>query len=297
VGYIVDSNMPDKDKDIDLIPGWRQAKAAQKDAEKAAQKDAEKAARPLLSGSMALKCRRMLWLKAHGAPEEPILPGTQRTFDLGILAEAAMLHGVDLPAGRIYPWWGNLGAVRDHAADIFFLANESPISDFQREVSFAGITGHIDALVKINGQTFVLDVKTTQGFGYNRHKTGDLMADPFAREYVGQLHFYMAGLKAEGVEIAGGILLFFNKLQSQVMARFVAYDESIVAEIIARLDSAKLELPPKPDWDWEVGEKIPLRCSYCSLKTPCAESRGVALLHNTNGKGEPEWIVEKGDLL
>lgn len=254
--------------------------------------------RPPVSGSMALHCRREIYLAAHGAVPEPTLPSAARTFDLGHIVEAAMLRGVEAHDGqktaKLGPWWPNLGEVKDYASGRSFIASSlSQLRQFQREVSFAGFKGHIDCLVDLPEGVFVLDVKTTQGFGYDRHKTSVLLEDPFAREYVGQLHFYMAGLKAEGVKIAGGILLFYNKEQSNVMCRFVDYDPAIVAECEERLSWADLKqtMHPKADWDWYIDEKLPLRCSYCNLREACAKSRGVSLKLNINTKGKPEWFA------
>jgi hypothetical protein len=240
-------------------------------------------------------------LNNHGYKGEPILPGTQRTFDVGTVVEALMLQGVAI-AGKqtkegyteeivtIKPWWESLGEVKDAATGRSFTAADCKLSDFQREVTFAGIKGHLDAIVDIDGLTYVLDVKTTQNFGYKRHLTGDLLEDPFAREYVGQLHFYMAGLIAEGIPIAGGILLFFNKEQSHVMCRFVDYDQSVVDEIEQRLKAAKGKEFPTPDWQWFEGEEVPLRCRYCNVRNHCAEKRGYVLELSIGGKnGSPTW--------
>jgi hypothetical protein len=257
--------------------------------------------RPPISGSMALHCRAELFLNAHGYKGEPILPGTQRTFDVGTIIEAVMLRGVllgDLEDENgivIVPWWKNLGEVKDAASGRSFTAADCKLSDFQREVTFAGVKGHLDALVDIDGLTYVLDVKTTQNFGYKRHLTGDLLEDPFAREYVGQLHFYMAGLIAEGVPIAGGVLLFFNKEQSHVMCRFVDYDQSVVDEIEQRLKAANGKQFPTPDWVWREGEEIPLRSRYCSQKHNCAKMRGFVLELSVGGKnGSPTWRALRG---
>lgn len=255
--------------------------------------------RPRISGSMALKCRMHIYLAAHGYPEEPTQPGAQRTFDLGHIIEAAMFRPVPLVSvdddGGITeqivgPWWKDLGEVRDPVTGKSFTASMDQLSGFQRVVSFAGYKGHVDALAKLDTGLYVPDVKSTQGFGFDRHLKSVLLEDVFAREYVGQLHFYMAGLREEGEDIAGAFLLFYNKENSQVMARFVDYDPLVVEEILERLSWAKNDAEPEPDHVWTRGEKLPLRCTYCSFREACAGVRGLALSQSFV-KGKPVWVA------
>lgn len=252
--------------------------------------------RPAISGSMCGHCRVEIWLLAHGGVREEVLPGTQRTFDLGFIVEAAMLRSITVDIGlpaavEVGPWFPHLGEVRDPATGKSFDTGESLVTDFQKEVSFAGYKGHIDGILRLSTGNYLLDVKTTQGHGFKRHKTNNLMLDPFAREYVCQLHFYMQGLMDEGYEIHGGMLLFYNKENSQVMARFVDYDPVLVAEIKERLSWATKEGEPEPDWAWSRGSDIPMRCGYCGVKEACAELRGLSLGKRINKNGRPEWFV------
>lgn len=252
--------------------------------------------RPALSGSNSRHCRMKLWLGHHGHPEEPVQPGARRTFDLGTIIEAAMFRGVEVDLGggqkeTLGPWWKDLGEVRDYATGKTFTANMDQVSDFQRTVKFHGLEGHIDALLKIESGLYVVDTKTTQGFGYDRHLTGNLEEDAFAKEYIGQLHFYAAGLREEGLDIVGGVLVFFNKEQSNVMARFVDYNPSIVEEIKERLAAAQADAEPEPDYAWEKGKPVSLRCRYCSFRESCAKVRGVSLVQSFDKKGKPQWVV------
>ena len=270
--------------------------------------------RPPVSGSMAGHCRLEIWLAAHGYEKEPVQPGAQRTFDLGHIIEAAMFRGVDVPTGnikpvldgvdgtetgwnteetqRVGPWWPNLGEVKDHATGQSFDAADATVTGYQREVAFAGYAGHIDGILAIPSGRYVLDCKSTQGFGYDRNLASSLLQDPFASEYVKQLHFYIQGLKDEGEAIEGGVLVYFNKENSQVCARFVPYDPAIVEEIRERLSWAKNEAEPEPDWKWEKGSEVPLRCRYCSLKQSCSGVRGIPIELGFTKKGKPTWIAK-----
>lgn len=256
----------------------------------------ERRERPAISGSMAGHCRMEIWLLGHGRQREEVHAGAQRTFDLGFIIEAAMLRGVEVDAGlpepiTVGPWFPNVGTVRDLVTGQSFESSEAVVTDFQREVQFAGYGGHIDGILHLPTGAYVLDVKTTQGFGYDRYKTSNLALDPFAKEYVAQLHFYMQGLIDAGEPIVGGLLLFFNKEQSQVMARFVEYDPAIVENIRERLSWATRDAEPEPDWVWTKGLELPLRCGYCMVREACSEIRGLRLEQSYKKNGKPLWRV------
>lgn len=249
---------------------------------------------------MGLGCRMYLWLQGHGYEPEPVLPGSQRTFDMGHLVEAAMFREVPLISVkddgtldevRVGPWWATAGELRDNKTGKSIVASMDQLSGFQRVVEFAGYKGHIDGLLKLDTGLYVPDVKSTQGFGYDRHLMSDLMADPFARKYVGQLNGYMQALMDEGQDIAGGVLIFYNKENSQIMLRFVDHDPAVVAEIRERLSWATNPAEPEPDYPWIKADKIPLPCGYCSQRNNCSAVRGQGLTQLFDKKGKPVWLV------
>lgn len=256
--------------------------------------------RPPVSLSKARHCRLELWLLGHGHEGEPILPGTQRTFDMGHLIEAAMLRGVTLVETddeggllekTIGPWWKDLGEVKDYATGKSFVASEGQLSDFQRPVKFAGFIGHMDALLSIDTGRYVLDTKSASGIGFDRAVTGNIYDDPFAREYVGQILAYREGLIEEGEDIAGAVLLYFNKEQSKICARFVEPNPDIVNEMRERLSWANNPAEPLPDYEWNVGQQIPLRCQYCSLRAECGKVRGRSAILSFDKKNKPIWTA------
>lgn len=245
---------------------------------------------------MAGHCRMEIWLRAIGSEELPVLPNVQRTFDIGHLVERAMFDGFagalvgnepDIP-----PWWPQIEEVVDYEKGTSIVPAYWDLvpGSRQKEVELDGFVGHIDALVSNGkGPIGLLDCKTAPSLTWDRNLKGDLLANPFSREYVLQLHWYRAALGVPAVDWMA--LLYVNKENSKVMMRVVDYDPDLEAEAKERLSWAKSGAEPTPDWVWDKAKPIPLRCGYCSFKDSCAEMRGVELDLRPE-KGTPKWFVK-----
>jgi hypothetical protein len=247
--------------------------------------------RPPVSLSQALHCRMEIWLNAHGYDKEPIEPGAQRTFDMGNMIEAAFFDGTGTESG--IPWFYSAKTISEPNGTSIDTALWD-IKHRQLEVELFGLKGHIDALlVNKNGSgTILVDTKSASGFSYDRAISGNLMESPFSREYVGQLHAYYAALEKMGMKPDLMALIYFNKEQSKLMLRFVPFDEPIMREMEDRLLWARNGSGPEPDWEWDKGKQIPLRCGYCAQKMNCAEVRGDKITLGFTKKSAPVWIVE-----
>lgn len=248
--------------------------------------------RPAVSLSMALHCKMEIWLSANAYPKEEPTSQAKRTFDFGHFVEAATLGRLTLAEGiETGPWFYDEKEILDHATGRKLTPENWEIQNRQLEVEFQGVRGHVDAFLQNRKEALLLlpDVKSTAGHGYDRALKGDLMASPFSREYVGQLHAYRAGAEKAGHKIDDMGLLYVNKEQSHMMFRFVEYRPEIVEEAIERLSWAKSIAEPEPDWKWSKGEEIQLRCGYCAFKYSCASVRGVELSLAFDKKGKPKW--------
>jgi hypothetical protein len=254
--------------------------------------------RPPVSGSQAGHCRAEIWLAAHGAAQEPVLPHVQRTFDLGHIVEQTMFGGIAEKAldGHLEPmpaWWPEIGEIMDYSTGEIIKTSEWEVRDRQDEVEVDGFLGHMDGVLGREGRFIIPDIKTMPSLTWDRNLKGDLMENCFSREYVMQLHFYMEGKrkKSPQLDIKEAVLINFNKENSKVAARFVGYDPGLVAEMKERLSWARKEKAPEPDWAWERGKPIPLRCGYCGFRNACATQRGQAIVMQAV-KGQPKWIVQ-----
>lgn len=256
--------------------------------------------RPPVSLSMSLHCRAKLWLAGHGYAGEKPTSQAQRTFDVGHMAERAMFDGY--PAGYVCdeavgPWWFAESQIRDNSSGVVLTPSEWEVTDRQREVELAGYKGHIDALLrhKTDGTVLLPDMKTASSFGYDKSLTGDMLENPFSRQYVGQLHAYRLGLLAQGQKVDGMLLLYYSKENSRLSFRYLPHMPEIDEEIHERLSWARAEAEPTPDYEWSEGRELPLVCSYCDHKTNCAALRGLGIQmgfkKGRNGTLNPSWTV------
>jgi len=257
-----------------------------------------KTERPPVSLSQALHCRMEIWLNAHGFKPESVQPGTQRTFDVGNMVEAAFFDGDMTEDGR--PWFYGQPEILDPVGGWKLVTSEFKLEGHhrQREVSLWGLKGHLDNLLvrKKDGFTILPDMKTASGFSYDRAAKGDLSENVFSREYLGQLHVYRRALEEEGQRVDLMCLIYFNKEQSQLMVRFVKYEDAIVKEAEERLAWRLSEAAPPPDWEWKAGDLLPLRCGYCSQKANCALQRAMSLDMTFKKTGAPMWTAKaKGE--
>lgn len=252
------------------------------------------AERDPVSGSMAGHCRTEIWCAAYGLKKEEPLPNVQRTFNLGHIIEQVMFGGLaeNTMDGHLEPmpaWWPTIGEITDHSTGEVINTSEWEVRDRQAEVECEGFKGHIDGVAGHEGRLVLVDVKTMPSFTWDRNLKDDLMGNPFSREYVFQLHFYMEGWNSSHPSpIKEGWLVNFNKENSKVAFRAVGYDPAIVAEMKERLSWARSPVAPVPEWTWERGKPIPLRCGYCGFREACANIRGTKLTLQAV-KGRPTW--------
>jgi len=272
-----------------------------------------------LSGSHSGHCRMEIWLAANGWPREDREGASMRTMNLGTLAELAMFDKVIVfdpvanAADSIGPWWPEMGVLKDPVSGESIDCQKSEIVLRQAEVDIDGVMGHLDGVALVPHLKFktnlpeleaevkiepvVLDAKTMPGLTWKRNYDGDLLENPFSREYVFQLQFYLEGLRRKGGVVVQGknygvpkraALVCFNKENSKVILRFVHYDESLVAEMHERLSWGRSESEPKPDWPWQKGKPVPLRCQYCDYRQSCAGVRGATVVEAE--KGAKGWV-------
>lgn len=241
---------------------------------------------------MAGHCRMEIYLASKGYVPETPLDGAQRTFDLGHTVERLMFEGI--PELDIPRWWPNrIPELVDYSTGEVIIPAKIELQDRQDEVEVEGFIGHVDALGG-PGEFFVFDCKTVPGRSWEKNINSNLLENPFSRENVMQMQFYLEGERRKrpalfSEESRAG-LVYYNKENSRIMIRFVKYDRELVKEVIERLSWAKSGSEPVPDWAWQKGADIPLRCGYCSFKHHCAEMRGQALTLRQE-RGQPKWSV------
>jgi hypothetical protein len=236
---------------------------------------------------MAGHCRTKIWLAAQGVKPEPFADKTEMIFGAGDVYEALVLDGITIynPETKRTetrgPWWGKeITEIGDPTTGEMIDAREVRIHNRQEEVVVDGVVGHLDGIARFNAEFVVMDVKSMSDWSYKQMFKKVLLEDVFSREYVFQQHFYMEGKRIQpgGVQPSRAALICINKSTCEAMLRFIPYDPRVVVEMKERLAWRASPQAPIPEWEWEAGRTIPLRCGYCEFRQGCAGLRGVNLI-------------------
>jgi CRISPR/Cas system-associated exonuclease Cas4 (RecB family) len=178
------------------------------------------------------KCPRAIFFKFKKAPAEEIEPERLRIYDHGDLLHKMILNPLE-----------SLGLVR---------ASEIPIPPQQI------ISGRADAIISINGEEYVLDIKSISG-RLNFSK----MEKPMP-EHLWQVQLYMHFFRKNK-----GILLYINKDTQEIKEFVFDYDKKLVKELLDWFEKLKEKIKKNlvpirlADWpdNWQ--------CQTCQFKEIC----------------------------
>ena len=158
------------------------------------------------------------------------------------------------------------------------------VTDEQKEVSVAGIKGHIDC--KIDGE--VVDVKTASRMSFNKFEKGSVAEDdPFG--YIAQLASYE---ESEGTD-NGGFLVISKESGELCLYQPEDLDKPNIKARIKKLKTElSLDKPPElcytPVKEGKKGNlKLPRQCFYCDFKFKCHKD-------SNNGKGLRTFKYARG---
>ena len=117
------------------------------------------------------------------------------------------------------------------------------------------IGGHTDGIIEINGERFILEIKTINSYGFNKLK------EPYAK-HVDQAHLYMY---CTGIKKA---LFFYEDKNTQKVKDFVVdFDPVIMSIILEKLGAIKEAIINK-----RLVESEYLTCNKCDFKDICKMS-------------------------
>ena len=181
------------------------------------------------------KCPRAIYYKMKGYPGEGYKPETYRKLDNG-----------DYVHMRLMSMLMSLGIV---------VAAEIRIPE---ERIFHG---RADAIVSIDNDLYVLEIKSMNSYAFKRLEEPD-------KAHLKQIQLYM-----HYFNIDKGIILVENKDNQELKEFVVAKDEKILQEISANFISLKKmfddnTLPPKP----KFSSNDKWKCDYCAYRKTCEEN-------------------------
>jgi len=202
-----------------------------------AEKDSEKTngIRDYFYISEVDKCPRAIYYKMKGYPGEGYKPDTYRKLDNG-----------DYVHMRLMSMLMSLGIV---------VSAEIRIPE---EKIFHG---RADAIVSIDNELYVLEIKSMNSYAFKRLEEPD-------KAHLKQVQLYM-----HYFNINKGIILVENKDNQELKEFVVTKDEKILQEISANFISLKKmvdnnTLPPKP----RFSSNDKWKCDYCAYRKTCEEN-------------------------
>jgi hypothetical protein len=242
------------DKDVQVNEGA--TKALSEDIARIVSDQFDKRKTHLRLSNLGKPCRRQLWYSIN-TPElgEKLSGPTRIKFIIGHITEAVVLF---------------LARLAGHS-----------VTDEQKEVSIAGVKGHIDSL--IDGE--LVDIKSASPFSFSKFKDG-LKPEGDAFGYLSQLGSYASSLgKSSGSFLAvdkvlGNLTLDTHELPEKDYGKDVAEVRAILAANKPP-DRAYEDVPEGASGNRKLG----VACSYCEFKHTCwpglqtyAYSRGPVFL-------------------
>ncbi|MCX6721287.1 MAG: Dna2/Cas4 domain-containing protein [Candidatus Staskawiczbacteria bacterium] len=189
------------------------------------------------------KCPRAVFFKFKNAPKEPTDPRIMRIFE----------HGENIHRNIFNILYRlRMGVV-----------TEVPIPS--QEI----ISGRADAILCVNNENYVLDIKSMNSMIFRNLSTPK-------EENVYQIQLYL-----HFFNIKKGILLYIDKDQQNMKEFFVDYDETVCKSLLDKFYALKDQV--------EKGE-VPARladyprnwqCKYCAFKDTCKAPHGDSYEHTT----------------
>lgn len=184
--------------------------------------------------SDAGNCSRAIFFNFTGAPKKSLDPRLSRIFQKG-----TKIHN-----------------------DVFSLLYQLPDIKLVTEVHIPEqplITGRADAIAEINGENYVVDIKSINSFifkGLTHPKPEDL--------YQIQLYLHFFNIKK-------GILFYMDKDRQEIREFLVNYDPILVHSLLANFKKLKGQIDGN-----EIPERLSdypknWRCKYCRFSSACEE--------------------------
>lgn len=201
--------------------------------------------------SIGHPCSRYLWYAYHNAPSIDDKPSIKISFDIGKRLESMILDYIE-EAG--------ITVIRPHEANHQLLCRDNEIPQFQ---------GHMDAIIVVEDEYSVVDIKTAKSSQFQAFVKKGLKA--WSPIYYAQIQSYM-GMR----NYKKAVIVAINKDSSEIHHEWVDFDSYFYNELRAKAASIhEAEEPP------ERINKNPtyILCSRCKYKDTCF-FKGLGGLHD-----------------
>lgn len=193
--------------------------------------------------SEAGKCPRSIFFKFKKAPAREMEPERLRIFDHGDYIQQLILRPLF-----------TLGKVR---------ATEVPIPPQQI------ISGRADAIISIDGQPYVLDVKSISG-RMNLEKMQEPMPE----------HYWQVQLYLHFFKIPKGILLYLNKDTQEIKEFIFDYKKEVAEKLLDWFGKLKSKFEANVIPSRIEGYPTDWQCQYCQFREICDLAGGEEINWN-----------------
>ena len=180
---------------------------------------------------MSAHCSTYVWYAYRWYHQKKLSPKTQRIFDVGNALEPVIIGWIEsMYQTKVY---GQQKEVYPHEA----------------------IKGHIDGLIKINGDEHLLEIKTSNKSRFNTIKNHGIVL-----EHKRQMWLYMYGLG-----LKKGLYVVANKDDSTLYEEIIAADNTAAKTLIDKiLGLVIVNEPPPPRYHPTF-----YRCKMCEMWNYC----------------------------
>ena len=191
--------------------------------------------------SIGNPCNRALWYAYHDAPSVEDKPQIKISFEIGKRLEDMILDYIE-DAG--------IKVIRPHETNHWLLCRDSEITQFQ---------GHMDAVLVLNDESVVLEIKTAKSSRFQLFVKNGLKK--WSQEYYAQMQSYM-GMRG----YSKGVMLAVNKDSSELHHEWVDFDSYFYNELRAKAESIhEAEEPPE-----RINKNSTyFMCARCRYKDTC----------------------------
>jgi hypothetical protein len=197
------------------------------------------------ASSIGSDCLRQIWYQYKGVQPESVPAKIRRTWAIGKRLE-----------GLIIEWLFDA----EIQVQVFASTLKSKIVPF--------FQGHIDAMVFINGEKSILEIKTAKDASFNIFIKKGLKA--WNPQYYAQVQSYIGMCRESEISelnrINSAYILVLNKDTSDISDELVLFDEDFYLELEdkALSISSAVAIPPKIN-----GSPLWYQCKTCKFKKVC----------------------------
>lgn len=139
----------------------------------------------------------------------------------------------------------------------------------QTKLQVPYLKGHTDSLLKIDGELYILEIKTMKQDIFNAHKKKGVKINNFGYWLQCQIYLYIS-IKVLNQDVKGAILLASNKNTQELHQEIIQFDEKQTALFMGMAQRIfELDSMPEGLYSGGASPEPKSKCEYCFFKDFC----------------------------